>query len=231
MLGPRSRHTARVRIAVVEDDDGVAAAVVDVLRTHGHVAVRCGDLAAARAVVSGVDVVLLDLGLPDGDGLQLLRELRQRSDVPVLVMTARSEERDVVRALRLGADDHLVKPVRLRELLARIDLVVQRRPRRAAGAPADRVVVGDVELDLAAHRVVVGDRQVELTPKEFEVLAVLAHRPGQVVTRQQVLDEVWGSWDVRLSRSLDVHLAALRTKLDRPGLVTTVRGVGFRLDG
>lgn len=220
-----------MRIAVVEDDDGVAAAVVDVLRVHGHAVTRCASLAEAREVVSGVDVVLLDLGLPDGDGLQLLRGLRQRSDVPVLVMTARSEERDVVRALRLGADDHLVKPVRMRELLARIDLVVQRRPRRAEAAADHRAVVGDLQLDLEGRRVWVGGQDVVLTPKEFEVLAVLARRPGQVVTRQQVLDEVWGSWDVRLSRSLDVHLAALRTKLGRPGLVTTVRGVGFRLDG
>ncbi|MFB9377733.1 response regulator transcription factor [Kineococcus gynurae] len=227
-----------MKVLVVEDDDGVAGAVVDALRTYGHAVLRVAGISEARGVLGDVDLVLLDLGLPDGDGLVLLRELRHRSRTPVLVMTARSAERDVVRALHLGADDYLVKPVRLRELLARIDVVAAR-----AGVGAGRtgpgaeegaeevgpVVVGDLEIDLAAHRVLVGGETVELTRKEFEILAVLARRTGVVVPRQLILDEVWGDAHLGASRSLDVHLTGLRGKLDRPGLLVTVRGVGLRL--
>ncbi|MEW9265296.1 response regulator transcription factor [Kineococcus endophyticus] len=227
-----------MRVLVVEDDDGVAAAVVDALRTHGHAVLRVPGVGQAREVVRDADLVLLDLGLPDGDGLGLLRELRTRTQVPVLVMTARSAERDVVHALHLGADDYLVKPVRLRELLARINVVTARARRAAEPAGADGpaaggpVVVGDVVVDLAARRVRVGGSdgpEVELTAKEFDVLAVLARRVGQVVPRQLVMDEVWGEAHVGVNRSLDVHLSALRAKLDRPGVLVTVRGVGFRL--
>ncbi len=126
----------------MEDDDGVAAAVVDALRTHGHAVLRVPGVGQAREVVRDADLVLLDLGLPDGDGLGLLRDLRTRTQVPVLVMTARSAERDVVHALHLGADDYLVKPVRLRELLARIDVVTARARRAAEPAGADGPVAG-----------------------------------------------------------------------------------------
>jgi DNA-binding response OmpR family regulator len=133
----------------------------------------------------------------------------------------------VVRGLRLGADDYLVKPVRLRELLARMETVARRA---AAAAPGPAVAeVGDLRVDLQARRATVGGRELALTTKEFDVLAVLARRPGEAVSRQRMMDEVWGDAYLAVSRSLDVHLSTLRSKLDRPGLVQTIRGFGFRL--
>jgi DNA-binding response OmpR family regulator len=171
--------------------------------------------------------VLLDLGLPDGDGLDVLRRLRRVTATPVLVLTARDAERDVVRGLRLGADDYVVKPVRLRELLARVEAVARRA--RAQDPAPEVVEIEDLRVDLGAHRATVGGVEIGLTAKEFEILAVLARRPGAAVSRQQLLDEVWGDAYLAVSRSLDVHLAALRAKLGRPGLLTTIRGFGFRL--
>ena len=143
------------------------------------------------------------------------------------MLTARGDERSVVRGLRLGADDYLVKPVRLSELLARIDAVARRA---TAGGPRPRtVVVGDIEVDLGARRVLVGGQEVELTAKEFDVLAALAKRPGAAVSRQQLMDEVWGDAYLAVSRSLDVHLTQLRAKIRRPELLTTIRGFGYRL--
>ncbi|ANY05273.1 response regulator transcription factor [Pseudonocardia sp. HH130630-07] len=216
-----------MRVVVVEDDTGVAGAVVDALRARGHGVLHAGTAAAAAELLADAELVLLDLGLPDGDGLALLRRIRQDSAVPVIVLTARSAERDVVRGLHLGADDYLVKPVRLRELLARIDAVARRVP--AAAAAPSVVRVGDLEIDLDARRVTADGRDLALTAKEYAIVAALARRPGVAVSRQQVLDEVWGDATVAGSKSLDVHVAALRAKLDRPGLLATVRGFGFRL--
>lgn len=216
-----------MRILVVEDDDGVAAAVLDALRARGHGVFRAATVAEVAPLLPDADLVLLDLGLPDGDGLEVLRAARRASDVPVLVLTARSAERDVVRGLHLGADDYLVKPVRLGELLARIDAVT----RRAAARDDERreTEIGDLRVDLAARRVTVAGEELALTVKEYEILAVLARRPGVAVSREQLMQEVWGLADRSVSRSLDVHLAALRAKLGRPGLLSTVRGFGFRL--
>jgi DNA-binding response OmpR family regulator len=220
-------HALPVRVLVVEDDDGVAGAVVEALGTHGHRVERVARAVDVWAHVRDADLVLLDLGLPDGDGMEVLRRLRRITATPVLVLTARDAERDVVRGLRLGADDYLVKPVRLRELLARVDAVVRRT--RAADGAADVVEIEDLRVDMAARRATVADREVTLTAKEFDILAALARRPGAAVSRQQLLDEVWGDAYLAVSRSLDVHLASLRSKLGRPGLVSTIRGFGYRL--
>ncbi|MEU9221319.1 response regulator transcription factor [Streptomyces sp. NPDC048376] len=218
-----------MQILLAEDDDGVAGALVEVLYDHGHV---------TRHVTRGMDVltyhrssdlVLLDLGLPDVDGLEVLRRLRAVSDLSVVVLTARGDERSVVRGLRLGADDYLVKPVRLTELLARIEAVTRRAAAAHAPRTARTVRVGDVEIALDARQVRVDGAEVELTTKEFDVLAVLARRAGTAVSRDQVLDEVWGDAYHAVSRSLDVHLTQLRAKLGRPELLTTIRGFGFRL--
>ncbi|GAA3857959.1 MULTISPECIES: response regulator transcription factor [Amycolatopsis] len=216
-----------MRVLLVEDDDGVADALVDSLGAHGHQPTRVRRGEDALLAHRDADLALLDLGLPDLDGLEVLRKLRAVSTLPVIVLTARGDERSVVRGLRLGADDYLVKPVRLSELLARIEAVTRRA---AAARPEPQVVVvGDIEVDLGARRVVVGGAEVELTAKEFAVLAALARRAGTAVSRQQLMDEVWGDAYVAVSRSLDVHLTQLRAKLRRPELLTTIRGFGYRL--
>jgi DNA-binding response OmpR family regulator len=216
-----------VHVLVVEDDDGVANAVVEALGAHGHHPERVARGVDVWGLLRSADLVLLDLGLPDGDGLDVLRRLRRISSTPVLVLTARGDERDVVRGLRLGADDYLVKPVRLRELLARMETVT-RRVAAAAALPAV-VEVGGLRVDLGARRATVDGVELALTAKEFDVLAVLARRPGEAVSRQRLLDEVWGDAYLSVSRSLDVHLSTLRAKLGRPGLVQTIRGFGYRL--
>jgi len=216
-----------VQILLAEDDDGVAAALVEVLYDHGHVTRRVRYGRDVLTYHRSSDLLLLDLGLPDTDGLDVLRTLRTVSDMSVVVLTARGDERSVVRGLRLGADDYLVKPVRLAELLARIDAVTRRRAAKSASA-ARTVRVGDVEVDLDARRVRVGGAEVELTAKEFAILAVLAGRAGTAVSREQLLDEVWGDASHTVSRSLDVHLTQVRAKLRRPELLTTIRGFGYR---
>ena len=216
-----------MQIAVVEDDDGVGDALVEALATHGHEAVRMRRGSDLLLGHRGMDAVILDLGLPDADGLQVLRQLRAVSDVPVVILTARDDERSVVRGLRGGADDYLVKPARLAELLARLDVVTQRR--RATGPSSEQTVTeGDVVVDLAAREVEVGGAPVALTAKEFELLEVLVARPGAAVSRQQLMDAVWGDAYVAISRTLDVHMTGLRAKLGRPGLISTIRGYGYR---
>lgn len=217
-----------MRVLLVEDDDGVANALIDALNAQGHRPVRCGLGADALTAHREADLVLLDLGLPDMDGLEVLRKLRRVSTVPVLVLTARGDERSVVRGLRSGADDYLIKPIRLRELLARVEAVTRRIAAQDGGAR--RVVeIDDVSVDLGARTVRVRDAPVSLTTKEFEVLAVLARSAGAAVSRQQIMDEVWGDAYLAVSRSLDVHMTTLRAKLDRPDVLHTIRGFGYRL--
>lgn len=218
-----------MRVLLVEDDDGVGDALSEALAARGHVPTRVSRGADALCRHHDADLVLLDLGLPDTDGLEVLRMLRKVDDVlPVLVLTARGDERSVVRGLRLGADDYVVKPVRLAELLARMDNITMRSAARAK--PVRVVRVSDVEIDMAARRVTVGGHEVMLTTKEFDLLAVLANRIGTAVSRQQLMDEVWGNAYVGVSRSLDVHMTQLRGKLHRPGLLATIRGFGYRLE-
>ncbi|MGW0866064.1 MULTISPECIES: response regulator transcription factor [Streptomyces] len=215
-----------MRVLLAEDDDGVAGALTEALYDNGHAPARVKRGEDVLARHRQADLLLLDLGLPDLDGLEVLRKLRAVSPLPVVVLTARGDERSVVRGLRLGADDYLVKPVRLAELLARIEAVTRRA---TPAAPAARTVrVADVEVDLDARRVTVGGAEVRLTTKEFEVLAALAARAGTAVSRQQLMDEVWGDAFLAVSRSLDVHLTQVRAKLGRPEVLTTIRGFGYR---
>ncbi|WP_075779536.1 response regulator transcription factor [Streptomyces acidiscabies] len=219
-----------MRVLLAEDDDGVAGALTEALYDAGHEPARARRGEEVLTRHRQADLLLLDLGLPDLDGLDVLRKLRAVSALPVLILTARGDERSVVRGLRLGADDYLVKPVRLAELLARIEAVARRAA--ALAAPAQRTVrAGDVEVDLDARRVQVGDAEVRLTTKEFAILAALATRAGAAVSRQQLLDEVWGDAYLAVSRSLDVHITQLRAKLGRPELLTTIRGFGYRFGG
>ncbi|MBL1098738.1 response regulator transcription factor [Streptomyces coffeae] len=217
-----------MHVLLVEDDNRLAAALTAALARLGHQVVRAGRADDALRLKDGADFVLLDLGLPDMDGLEALRRLRRASAVPVIVVTARSEERDVLRGLRGGADDYLVKPFRTAELIARMEAVIRRgtRPLTAAGP----VVAADgVRIDLATRRLEVDGRPVTLTRREFDVLALLAREPGVVRSREEILDEVWGDLLLSASRSLDVHIAGIRAKTGRPGLVETLRGTGYRL--
>ncbi|MBF6136449.1 response regulator transcription factor [Nocardia otitidiscaviarum] len=217
-----------MRLAVVEDDDGVGDALVEALNARGHAADRMRRGADLLTAHRGYDAVILDLGLPDADGLQVLRQLREVSAVPVVILTARSDERSIVRGLRGGADDYVIKPPRIAELTARLETVTRRATLTAAEPAPHLVETGDVRVDLAARRVEVAGRPITLTTKEFQLVEALVERPGAAVSRQQLMDRIWGDAFVAVSRSLDVHMTGLRAKLDRPGLITTIRGYGYR---
>ncbi|POX43145.1 response regulator transcription factor [Streptomyces sp. Ru72] len=217
---------------LVEDDDRMAQALVTALAQRGHSVRRVGRALDALRHVREAQFVLLDLGLPDLDGLELLRRLRTVCDAPLIVVTARCEERDIVQGLRAGADDYVVKPFRMAELMARIDSVRRRTtspPGRPDSDAASSVRAGDVEIDLAGRSVTVASRVVRLTRREFDVLAFLARRPDQVHSREEILDRIWGDAFLAASRSLDVHVAGIRAKTGRAGLVRTVRGFGYQL--
>ena len=226
MPNRRGGATLRVHILVVEDEDAIADPLVAGLEREGYdvsrVATGEGALEAPPA-----DLVLLDLRLPDIDGLDVCRQLRERSRVPIIVVTARGEETDRVVGLELGADDYVVKPYGLRELIARIRAVMRRAA--SSGGANGPLRAGELEVDERARRATVAGRELELTPKEFELLAALARDPGAAVSRQRLLAEVWQTSWYGSSKTIDVHVAALRRKLGDPGWIETVRGVGFRL--
>jgi DNA-binding response OmpR family regulator len=216
---------ARASVLVVEDDPGIATQLVRGLSRGGYdvAHVTTGRDALSR---DDPDVVLLDLGLPDVDGVEICRQLRERSGVAIIVVTARGEEPERVLALDAGADDYLVKPFGLAELLARIRAVLRRvRP----GGEVLRH--GPLTVDLRTRKVSVSGREVALTPKEFDILECLATDPGRVVSRQEILESAWDAHWYGPTKVLDVHVAALRRKLDVPGLIETVYGRGFRLGG
>jgi len=215
-----------VKILVVEDEAAIAEPLCEGLRREGF-SVTHVDTGAAALAAPLPDVVLLDLRLPDLDGYEVCRELRARSEVPIIVVTARGEEIDRVVGLELGADDYVVKPFGLRELVARIRAVSRRAGRRANDGEA--LDVGDLHLDLRGRRVQLADRELQLTVKEYDLLALLARDPGAVVTKQRILNEVWNTSWYGSSKTVDVHVASLRKKLGDPTLIETVRGVGLRL--
>lgn len=211
---------------MVEDDDGIAAPLVTGLRREGFEVERVATGADALAAPEP-DLVLLDLRLPDIDGYAVARELRARSRVPIIMVTAKGEEVDRVIGLELGADDYVVKPFGLRELVARIKAVM----RRVAEVPEPDpvVVVGELEIDRRQHQVRLAGEDVALTPKEFDLLSLLAADPGAAVDRTSILEEVWGTRWYGPTKTIDVHISSLRRKLGDPGWIETVRGVGFRL--
>jgi DNA-binding response OmpR family regulator len=215
-----------MHLLVVEDEDSIAEPLVEGLRAEGFEVTR---VATGQAGLDAppVDLVLLDVRLPDIDGFTVCRELRARSDVPIIMVTAKGEEIDRVVGLELGADDYVVKPFGLRELVARIRAVT----RRTSGRTAERetLVAGELEVDVPARRATLGGRELQLTLKEFDLLALLASEPGVVVDRQRILREVWDTTWYGSSKTVDVHVAALRKKLGDPTLIETVRGIGLRL--
>jgi DNA-binding response OmpR family regulator len=219
-----------VHVLLVEDDERIGEPLVDALRSKGHAIrwVRAGF--AALDQKNGFDVVLLDLGLPDVDGRVVCRALRQRHpELPIIVVTARGEEDDRVGGLDDGADDYLVKPFGLRELEARMRAVRRRVHPHDEAEETGVQTLGRLVIDRDAHRVVVDGAEIALTPKEFDLLALLAERPGAVVNRQTVVETVWNPHPYGTTKTLDVHVASLRRKLGHPDWIETVRGVGLRL--
>jgi DNA-binding response OmpR family regulator len=216
-----------MRVLLVEDDDSIAEPLTAGLERHGFQISRARTGAEALAA-SSHEVILLDLGLPDMDGIDVCRRLRAASTVPIIVVTARSEEVDRVLGLELGADDYVVKPFGFRELVARIRAVT-RRARPAAGSVEGPQWVGRLELDRRQRLVRLDGVEVTLTAKEFDLLTLLAEDPGAVFARDQILEQVWDPHWFGPTKTLDVHVASLRKKLGDPGWIETVRGVGFRL--
>lgn len=212
-----------VAVLIVEDDEAIGSQLAKGLARAGCTprVVRTG---AAALADTGAGLLLLDLGLPDIDGVALCRRVRRRSAVPIIVVTARGAQADRVEALDAGADDYIVKPFGFEELTARMRAVLRR-----AGTGGGPLVHGALRVDLTARRVQLAGEHVSLTGKEFDILTCLALEPGRVVTREEIFDRVWDEHWYGPRKVLDVHIAALRRKLGDPGLVETVYGRGFRL--
>ena len=233
-VAPTNEERRHELVLVVDDEESYRDALTVGLSQEGFDVIVASDGAEARAAVrrDRPDLVLLDVMLPDISGIELCRELRAERDVPVIMVTARDGEIDVVLALELGAADYVSKPYRLRELVARMRAVLRRRHDLAAD---DQIVsAGGVRLDLARHEASVDGAVLELSRKEFELLALLISRAGQVVTREECIDTLW--WDQHLAdtRTLDTHVKRIRRKIERdpasPVHLVTVRGIGFRFD-
>jgi two-component system response regulator RegX3 len=222
-------------VLLVEDEASISEPFSRALAREGFAPIVVSTVAQARAALAerDPDIVLLDLMLPDGDGRELARELRACSQLPIIMLTARGSEIDRVVGLELGADDYVVKPFAAAEVIARIRAVL-RRSRRSEPA-AEKLIVGDVTVDVAARRAWLSGRELSLTRKEFDLLARLARSAGHVVTREDLMNDVWDENWFGSTKTLDVHITALRRKLGEgpaaPRHIQTVRGVGFRFAG
>jgi len=219
-----------MRVLVIEDDNAVAAGVIDGLADANFETAHVQTGAAAIVAMTEFmpDIVLLDLGLPDMDGTDVCRTIRLTSATPIIVVSARDEEIDRVLALEMGADDYLVKPFGMRELIARIRAVSRRS---GAGDPADKAPPSDfagLTIDSRTRRVSLGGGEIYLTPKEFDLLAYLASDAGAVFKRSDILHEVWDTNWYGTTKTLDAHIAAIRKKLGDPRWIVAVRGIGFR---
>jgi DNA-binding response OmpR family regulator len=218
-------------ILLVEDDPSVAASVIDGLSNSGlnitHV--ETGKDAIAHVNRANPDLILLDLGLPDMDGQDVCRTIRQDHATPIIILSARSEEVDRVLALEFGADDYLVKPFGMRELVARIKAVARRTSGATSDTQANQQLLGPIRIDRRSQRVFVNEVEAHLTPKEFDLLAYLATDPGAVYRRSDIMNEVWDTNWYGTTKTVDAHVAALRKKLGNQDWIEAVRGVGFRL--
>jgi DNA-binding response OmpR family regulator len=217
------------RVLVVEDDAAIAEPLARALTREGHDVAwtLTGEEALEQVARGDVGLVVLDVGLPGIDGVEVCRRLRAQPDSPaVLMLTARSSELDEVLGLDAGADDYVTKPFTLAVLLARVRALLRREP----SAPSGPLAVGDVHVDRAARRAWRGERELELSPKEFDLLSVLLEHAGRVVRREELMERVWDVNWWGSTKTLDVHVGWLRRKLGDPPLITTVRGIGFRLE-
>ena len=220
-----------MRLLLVEDDPAIASSLGAPLEAAGFHVEHAVDGASAlqHVAAGGHDVVLLDLGLPDMDGYDVCRAIRSQSAVPIIVITARSDEFDRVLGLELGADDYMVKPLGARELVARIRAVLRRSGATPSEVSIDRLSVGPLEIDLRTHRVHLDGEPLSLTPKEFELLAYLAADAGAVRTRTDIVEHVWDANWFGPTKTVDAHVAGIRRKLGDHAWIESVRGVGFRL--
>jgi two-component system response regulator MtrA len=220
----------RGRVLVVDDDAALAEMLGIVLRGEGFEPVFCGDGLAALDIfrASKPDVVLLDLMLPGRDGIDICRAIRAESGTPIVMLTAKSDTVDVVVGLESGADDYIVKPFKPKELVARI----RARMRRTDDVSTSSLAIGDLDIDVIGHTVRRGEQVLSLTPLEFDLLVCLARKPGQVFTREALLQDVWGYRHSADTRLVNVHVQRLRAKIEHdpenPDIVLTVRGIGYK---
>jgi DNA-binding response OmpR family regulator len=218
-------------ILIIEDEPAIARLIRDYLERAGFATITAadGDAGLARARADKPDLILLDLGLPRRDGLDVAREIRKTSEVPIIAVTARGDETDRIVGLELGADDYVVKPFSPKELVARVRAVL----RRSEGVVTEDVIrSGDIEIDVARMRVKIDDRVVDLTATEFQLLTTLARTPGRVYTRSQLLDSIHGVAFEAYERAIDTHVRNIRRKIEpipeEPRYLQTVHGVGYR---
>jgi DNA-binding response OmpR family regulator len=222
-----------VLVMVIEDDASIGSGLAQVISQHGYEVrwQQTGEAAITAAAEQPPDIVLLDLGLPDIDGVEVCRRLRAaHPQLAIIVVTARDTEIDAVLGLDAGADDYVTKPFRLAELLARLRAHERRRER--AGGVSLRV--GEIDIDVSGRRVTVNEKELNLTPKEFDLLALLSRDSGKVLSRERIIDVVWDEHWFKSTKTLDMHIVTLRRKLADAGAtlarITTLRGVGYRLD-
>lgn len=225
--------TAKIRVLVVDDEAAILKFLKPALGANDYEVATAGGVAEAtkRIAAEGPDVVVLDLGLPDGDGKEVIRRVREWSDVPIVVLSARDREAEKIEALDLGADDFVNKPFGVGELMARIRTALRHRMQRHLETPI--LKLADIEIDNVRHRVTRGGQEIKLTPKEFELLSCLARNAGRVVTHKQILTAVWGPAHTEHTQYLRVYIGHLRQKIeqdpDDPRVVLTEPGIGYRI--
>lgn len=230
-----SDQTPGPSVVLIEDEPQIRRFLRAALTGHGYRLFEAGsgEDGLIEAATRQPDLVILDLGLPDLDGLGVLARLREWTSVPVIVLSARGQERDKIAALDGGADDYVSKPFSVGELLARMRAALRRRDQVGEGAAATTFIVGDLSVDLARRHVVVGDKEIHLTPIEYKLLTTLIRHAGKVLTHRQLLKEVWGPAHAEDSQNLRFYVAQLRRKLEavpaRPRYLLTEPGVGYRL--
>jgi two-component system KDP operon response regulator KdpE len=234
-MNPSENRAMPAVVLVIDDEPPIRKFLRAGLEGHDYTLVEAatGKEGIAQAATRAPDLVLLDLGLPDVDGFEVVRRIREWSALPIIVLTARGQEGDKIRALDAGADDYVTKPFSMGELLARMRVALRHRARAGSDSTDSVVRVGDLEIDFARRRVVLGEREIRLTPIEYRLLAMLARHAGRVLTHDQLLREVWGPGYTTQHHYLRVYMAQLRHKLEpdpaQPRLLLTEAGVGYRL--